>query len=284
MSGAATDSARLSFIDAQHGWLVTDSGRGAFDKTNTSMVTQPLTRAVYATSDGGHTWALLTTAHEADGSTLGTYALACYMNGLTFTSLSDGWLTWESGCSIGATSPPGINAVKAQVAVTHDGGRSWQPAVLPSIGSGNDYICTAHPPVFTSKRGVLPVDCGGIGSPGFSGVYATSDGGRSWSFRRLPFFSLQLDFVDADSGWSYANVGASLYRTTDGGSNWVLVKRFAGEQYINGLSFINSTVGFALTARYSADGKSGYSTMWRTTDGGSTWSAMSTAPTGGRCC
>jgi photosystem II stability/assembly factor-like uncharacterized protein len=29
-------------------------------------------------------------------------------------------------------------------------------------------------------------------------------------------------FVDANSGWTFAGTGASLYRTTDGGNRWVL--------------------------------------------------------------
>jgi photosystem II stability/assembly factor-like uncharacterized protein len=284
MSGAATESDRLGFLDALHGWLVTDSGSTTFDKTNTSLITQPITRAVYGTTDGGHTWALVTTAHEGDGSTFGTYALNCYMNGLTFSSLSDGWLTWDSGCSIGKGNPPSIAAVKPQVVVTHDGGRTWQPAALPSAGSVNDLTCTAYPPVFSSSSGVLPIDCGGISGPGLSGVYATTNGGRSWSFRQLPFFSQRLDFVDANSGWTFAGNGASLYRTTDGGSHWVLIKQFVGEQNVSGLSFVSPTVGFAITTRHSADRTSGYSTMWKTTDGGSTWSVMTTVPTGGGCC
>jgi len=284
ISGAATESAQLGFLDPSHGWLVTDTGHTTFDKTNTSLVSQPSTRTVYTTADGGHSWKLLMTAHEGDGSTLGTLALSCYMNGLRFRSLSDGWLTWDSNCGIGSSGPPEVAPTKAQVAVTHDGGATWQRVILPSSGSSTDYICTAHPPVFTSSRGVLPVDCGGLGGPGYSGVYATSDGGGSWSFRKLPVFSQQLDFVDASNGWTFATTGAVLYRTTDGGVNWTAVKQFAGEQNTNGLSFVSPTVGFAITARYSADGKSGYSTMWKTTDGGSTWSVMSTVPTGGRCC
>jgi hypothetical protein len=284
MSGAATDSARLGFLDALHGWLVTDSGSTAFDKTNTSLVGQPITRAVYSTTDGGHTWTLLTTAHEGDGSTLGKLGLTCSMNGLAFTSLTDGWLTWDSGCGIGGSGPPPIGPVNAQVAVTHDGGRTWQPQVLSPLDSGNDHICTAHPPVFTSGRGVLPVDCGGINGPGFSGVYATVDGGRTWTFRQQPFFSGQLDFVDANNGWAFGTTDSTLHRTADGGITWTAVKQFAGEQNVGGLSFVSPTVGFAITARHSADGKSGYSTMWKTTDGGSTWSVMSTVPTGGGCC
>jgi photosystem II stability/assembly factor-like uncharacterized protein len=53
-------------------------------------------------------------------------------------------------------------------------------------------------------------------------VYTTSDGGRLRRFHQLPFFSQPLDFVDANSGWTFAGAGASLYRTTDGGNRWVL--------------------------------------------------------------
>jgi|GEM_PF-1280809 len=283
LSGAVVESARLGFLDAQHGWLVTDSGSNAFDKVSNSLVAQPITRAVYATGDGGRTWTLLTTSREGDRSTLGTLALNCSMNGLAFASLNDGWLTWDSGCGVGTAGPPSTAPIQPQVAATHDGGRTWQPVVLPSVGPASDYICTPQAPVFASSRGVLPVDCGGISTPGVSGVYATADGGRSWTFRKMPFFSQLVDFVDASRGWTFGGAGADLYRTTDGGTRWVLVKQFVGESNANGVSFVSPTVGFAITVRYSADRSSGYSTMWKTTDGGSTWSVMSTVPTGGCC-
>jgi hypothetical protein len=286
ISGAAPESARIDFVDARHGWLITDSGQLTFDKTNTSMAPQPITRVVYSTADGGLNWTPLTSAQEADGSTLGTLGLTCSMKGLTFTSLDDGWLTWDSGCGIGskAQAPPPPTARTSAVAVTHDGGRSWQPVNLPAVASTGDYLCTVHQAVFTSSRGVFPVDCGGFGTPGISGVYATNDAGRTWSFRKLPVWSQQIDFVDANNGWTFATPGASVYRTTDGGSHWTVVKRFDAEQSLSGLSFVDSTIGFAITSRYSADGSADYRTMWKTTDGGHTWSVMSTVPTGPNGC
>jgi photosystem II stability/assembly factor-like uncharacterized protein len=169
------------------------------------------------------------------------------------------------------------------VAVTHDGGRTWQPVNLPSFSSGGSYTCAAHPPVFTSSQGVLPVDCSGNGQPGVSAVYVTNDGGRTWSVRKLPFVSQQLDFVDAFTGWTFGP-GLDLYRTSDGGRTWSIVKRFAPEQKANGLKFVDLKVGFVVTTRYAADGNSGYSTMWKTTDGGQSWSVMSSKATGPRCC
>jgi hypothetical protein len=286
ISGAATESARLAFVDSRHGWLITDSGQTTFDKTNTSMVSQPITRADYSTADGGLTWTLLLTAHQGDGSTLGTLGLTCSMNGLTFTSLNDGWLTWDTGCGIGSSAgaPPAPSANMSAVAVTHDGGRSWQRVDLPSVSSGGDYICTVHQAVFTSSRGILPVDCGGFGTPGVSGVYATSDAGRTWSFRKMPFWSQKIDFVDASTGWTFGSTGVLLYRTTNGGSTWGVVKWFDSEQSVDDLSFVDARVGFALTSRHSADGTAGYRTMWKSADGGQTWSVMSTVPTGPQGC
>lgn len=273
ISGALSETARLDFIDPEHGWLITDSGRQTIDpKSPTGIGTQPLTRAVYGSNDGGLTWTHLADATEADGSTLGTLALGCATSGLTFTSLNDGWLTWD--CSNGIGSPG------SELAVTHDGGRSWQPVPLPSFPSGSDYFCSAYPPVFTANQGALPMNCGGSFLPGFSGVYATSDAGRSWSFRKLPFSSRQLDFADANTGWTFDTTGVSLYRTTDGGRDWAVVKQFASEYSANDLTFVDPETGFALTARYAPDGNSGYSTMWKTTDGGQTWTVMSSVAIG----
>lgn len=69
---------------------------------------------------------------------------------------------------------------------------------------------------------MLPVIEAASTGPGLSGVYTTSDGGRLWRFHQRPFVRQQLDFFDANSGWTFAGTGASLYRTTDEGNRWVL--------------------------------------------------------------
>jgi photosystem II stability/assembly factor-like uncharacterized protein len=143
-------------------------------------------------------------------------------------------------------------------------------------------VCSAYAPVFTLSHGVLPIFCGGIGRPGFTGVYATNDGGTNWSLRKVPFFTQHLDFVDANTGWTDSTTGVNLYRTTDGGSHWAVVKPFASEQSLNGFKFLDSKTGFVLTSRYAPDGKSGVSTMWKTTDGGKSWAVVTSISNGGR--
>lgn len=283
ISGFINESARLGFIDARHGWVVTDSGQLAVDnKTHAPTAPQPLTRAIYVTTDGGLNWSRLVSGTQGDRSTLGTQALGCPMSGLTFANLDRGWLTWDCFSSGPASGPP----TGSMVAATQDGGRHWQTVELPSFPSTSDYTCGAFPPVFTLNQGVLPVACGGFGRPGFDAVYATDDAGRTWSFRKLPFFSGQLDFVDADTGWTIGTTGVSVYRTTNGGQDWVVVTQFASEQYLDRSRFLDSSNGFALTRRYVPDGSSGYSTLWKTTDGAQTWSVVSSVPIGprGACC
>jgi photosystem II stability/assembly factor-like uncharacterized protein len=283
ISGFVNESARLFFIDARRGWVVTDSGQLAIDKSNAPLSPQPITRTIYATTDGGHNWSLLVSGREGDGSTLGAQALGCSMSGLTFTTVDRGWLTWDcfhSGPPPGQQQPAG-----SMVAATRDGGRSWQTVVLPSVPTTSDYACGAFPPVFTLTQGVLPVACGGIGHAGFDAVYATTDAGLTWTFRKLPSFGIPV-FVDANRGWEFGGTtGLDLYRTTDGGKTWTVVSRFSSEKVLNSFTFPNSNTGFVLTSRYAADGTSGTSTVWKTTDGGQTWSVVSTVPNqGSRCC
>jgi photosystem II stability/assembly factor-like uncharacterized protein len=278
VNGVVSVSERLDFIDAQHGWVIVDSGPTALDKTNTAIVNQPLTRAIYTTTDGGANWSRLVSAREGDGSTLGTLALGCSISGLTFVSAERGWLTWDCTSSNGPTS----QSTPSDLAVTQDGGRSWQPVYLPASPSPFDYTCGVYPPVFTHSQGVLPVFCGGNGRPGFTGVYSTDDAGTTWSFRNAPFFTQQLDFVDANTGWAFGTTGVTLYRTTDGGRNWAVIKAFASEQNVGGFRFLDTRTGFVLTSRYAPDGMSGFTTMWKTTDGGQSWSVMSLVSNTGR--
>jgi photosystem II stability/assembly factor-like uncharacterized protein len=281
MNGVVTSTALLRFVDARHGWLVTDSGALALDKSNTSMASQPLSRAIYTTTDGGANWSRLVSAQEGDGSTLGTLALGCSMSGLTFTNPNLGWLTWNCNETMGS---PRAQLAQSLVATTRDGGRSWQAVDLPS-NPDSSYICSASPPVFTMSDGVLPMFCGGIGHPGFSAVYTTSDGGRGWSLHKTPFFAQQMDFVDANTGWTFGTTGVNLYRTTNGGRNWAVIKQFAPEQNVSGFRFLDSKTGYLITTRYAPDMKSGFSTMWKTGDGGTTWSVVNSKPTGpGGCC
>src|SRR3954469_708462 len=69
-------------------------------------------------------------------------------------------------------------------------------------------------------------------------------------------------FTDANTGFAVArgSSGGVVYRTTDGGANWV--QRAASEQALSGLDFPDPSIGYAVGAA---------NTVLKTTDGGETW-------------
>lgn len=261
--------ATLDFLDSEHGWLLLDiesaqtSGRGHPIKIG-------FTRRLFATSDGGLSWHLVTTASGAGGGGLGQTAIGCIESGMTFIDVTTGWVTWDCNGGIGPNSPSGGSVIVG----TSDGGRTWKQVVLPSYTAGADWFCGSTPPIFTGGHGVLEIGCGSVHG-GSSAVYSTVDGGRTWTESQLPFFftlSAHPDFVDGYSGFflqpdSPINKagGSDLYRTTDSGRTWTIVKKglFPG-QSLDKYQFIDANIGFACTL--------GSTAPWWTYDGGKTWS------------
>jgi photosystem II stability/assembly factor-like uncharacterized protein len=111
----------------------------------------------------------------------------------------------------------------------------------------------------------------------------TSDGGASWTRQYAGAADLnQVDFIDGQHGWAAG--GGSLLRTTDGGANWsALAEPCQGE--LSSVHFVSPALGYAV-ASTTAAGQSPagqYTTalggsLLRTTNGGSTWSAVTSAP------
>lgn len=88
-------------------------------------------------------------------------------------------------------------------------------------------------------------------------VYATTDGGTSWN---LIFISPNgigsVYFINEDTGWLGA---APIFRTTNGGSNWVASKSEIGA---GKLHFVSDSIGW---------GGVDFLVVPKTTDGGVTW-------------
>ncbi len=246
-------ASQLDFIDAQQGWLLVDSAGSA----------SPNTRAIYATKDGGLHWSQRASASESDGSVLARLAAGCLPSGITFASADSGWLTYD--CSR-ANGPLPSQRSGPVVAVTRDGGRSWQAVSLPSYPSG--WTCWATPPVFKSDNGVLPVTCGI-----WAAIYGTTDAGRTWRFHPLPFQPrLSPDFLDANTGWavSQTKTDAIVYGTTDGGIHWTLLSRVPSGA--DDLQFFDSKIGYY--AWSTGVGPGGPGGILKTADGGHTWSEV----------
>ncbi len=247
-SGSQSLATELDFVDAQHGWLLTDTG---FYATHRNL------RDVYATTDGGRHWNHVASG-SGSGSVLGTVGVACAQTGMTFSSVTTGWLTWNCSQGTGPNPPQQDGPV---MAVTRDGGRTWAAVTLPAarVGLG----CGAAPPIFSAKAGVMLVSCGGTVF-----VDRTADSGQTWigNPQELPS---PVDFVNGTTGFYFAIDRTkklyTLYKTTSGGADWSAITGglFPGRS-VSDFQFIDEATGFASLSNSPV--------AWVTGDGGKTWS------------
>ena len=234
----------LFFVDTQQGWLLTHVGVGM---SHDYVV-------LFSTSDGGLTWQRLLDPYN-DGQ-----IQACQKTGLLFLDSQAGWLTGDCG---GVMAGAFLNR-------TQDGGLSWTyidlpaPADQPLLYDVNSWAaCGCYDlHFFDAQVGVLGVRCTlysqDSSEPTFAHyVYATQDGGASWSAQPYPGGTLL--FVTPRQGWA---LSGDIYQTFDGGATWTRVNEVHWEASFN---FISSQVGWA--ASYTETEHA----LVATTDGGAHW-------------
>lgn len=97
----------------------------------------------------------------------------------------------------------------------------------------------------------------------FVKAYKTTNGGNNWTnygpIGSTDWFQ-NVDFTDANTGYACTMANGSIFKTTDGGLNWLQVA--TGFTPLYSLAFINSTTGYAV-------GLSG--DLLKTTNAGLTW-------------
>jgi photosystem II stability/assembly factor-like uncharacterized protein len=99
------------------------------------------------------------------------------------------------------------------------------------------------------------------------GVFLTTvDGGQNWNDIGYQFDQncSDLFFLDSRHGWA-STLGASFYRTSDGGLNWSKVQTKLPEDVFRSIFFTSPNEGWVV-------GRSGK--LARTGDGGQTWKKM----------
>jgi len=74
-----------------------------------------------------------------------------------------------------------------------------------------------------------------------------------------------LFFIDNLTGWAAGSSPTKIYKTTNGGINWVFLREFGG--YSRSFCFLDSLTGFMGTLN-------GNQHLFRTTDGGIVWNAV----------
>jgi photosystem II stability/assembly factor-like uncharacterized protein len=256
-----------SFVDAQHGWVLTSPD-------NFAPPSQSGPALVYRTTDGANTW---TQVGMLSASNL------IWLN-ISFAGLSDGYITTSAGyASVQAWTAP------LPLFATHDGGATWTNLGLPTPPPG---AFTESLMSFSARSGILIVEASKVDAcPAVPGcfsmtpagryLYSTADGGRTWSGPQ----SIAHDYVDViDPSRRLLLNGSGFATSTDGGKTWSASQAFTVPLgwFATGAQFLDAQRGFITLSDTSegnlpgtgAYGPSGKTALVYTSDGGSTWQSV----------
>src|SRR6476660_5729092 len=179
----------------------------------------------------------------------------------------------------------GWGVTETQIVRTNDGGMTWYnvtPSDLTETGStvSTFFLDNDHALVLKSDFNNYPNN--GL-------LYLTTDGGLTWTFSATAFSSGDLSFIDANNGWMLADLGVgagsnavAVYQTKDAGVSW-------SQTYTNDPNLPDAGNSLPLGGLKSdlvpltmktawVDGvtyASGSAYLFRTDDGGHTWTQVS---------
>ncbi len=192
-------------------------------------------------------------------------------------------LGWVAGYSSGEKG--------LQIGITIDGGLSWQLSTVdPAGGLDNVPVAATYLALLDSNTLWLSVKLQSGSAFSLGMLYASADGGRSWTQRTIPIGE-PVHFISPAEGWTSGGPGNNeIYRTLDGGRSWEAV-----EVYPPGLDAVDSNLlsnlpgsivdysvveghtAWVLALEGSCSGEKGAMTCMQqqalllTTDGGSNW-------------
>ncbi len=236
----------LQFLDPNNGFVLASLGAAAGSEAV----------AVYQTGDGGGTW---TRNYVNDPTVTGagdSLPFSGDKTGMTFRDNLHGWVSGET---------PVDNFVYFYASA--DGGHSWaqQNVTLPPVDSG---MFGANAPIFFDQnKGVLPASI--VGSANSTIFFTTQDGGSTW----LPTSAVtglgKYSLVSASQAFVWDG-GPVLYFSQDGMLNWTQVHpNITPADNLSAIQFVDVHTGWMLAMDASS-----HASLYKTTDGGATWTAL----------
>jgi len=305
---AGRDIRGVTFLDFSNGWVV------ASGNSDSSGATQLVSAH---TADSGAIWAMSTVGTPDVAYSL-SRAGAAY---LSFVDSKHGWLllqlatgiqfsggelfrTRDGGGSWEKIEPPPIagpiafvdestgimtgGAAGDKAFVTHDGGDTWQAALLPV----SPELTSAYPryeaPLFESPQiASIPASFASAGSSqSFVGLYSTRDGGQSWELASkvawpdtIEIESLTpLDAVGSGGLIAVESDGGKVVTVTDDQQKPSVISPNGLPAGVIDVDFISGQVGWALVQTNTCLSEKSNcvqsASVYSTSDSGQTWTQL----------
>jgi len=239
----------IQFLDNTHGFVLSSLGVAM----NKEAV------AIYQTSDGGATWVRKFHNDPTIPGAGTSLPLGGHKNGMTFRDGTHGW--------IGEDTPE----ASVYLYKTADSGATWarQPVALPAGYGSPLAVSTTAPTFFGANDAVLPVWIT-IDSGRDLFIYTSHNGGATWA--RSSAFVHQgnnPDFISINNGFTWDPTGL-FHFTNNAGTSWSnITPNVNFGDSIRDMDFVSTTTGWVLDADLN-----GNSALYRTTDGGATWTLL----------
>ncbi len=189
-----------------------------------------------------------------------------------------------AACGSGAVkTSSGTSTTASGTTGTTGSGGSSTTTTSPPASSTASCISSAAPSAGSSLTGVEFVSAGAGWAVGPGRILATANGGATWQMQLSGSQHFgSVDFISASDGWVVSKT--HLLVTTDGGACW----KYAGEPQapLRSVHFVSPSVGWGVSGgpvevpTPSGPGVGSGGTLVKTTNGGASWSAVGTAPSG----
>lgn len=223
----------LTSLDKDHAWM--------FQFLDAGM--HKLYSALYRTQGSGLSWIKLLDPYT--DSSIQSFD----KTGVQFINSQYGWFTEDSG---------GV-AMYVDLNITQDGGQTWEILRMPAPSSkpeifSNCYCAMFNPFLTSPQQGAAQLTCRCSEDSQeviYSYLYKTSNGGGSWEILEAP--TGDLYFINEQVVYSLHrdySPNREIYRSEDGGANWVEVKTvFWKGQF----SFINRDTAWVVAYDWEDD-------------------------------
>ncbi|MBE0650829.1 MAG: S8 family serine peptidase [Bacteroidales bacterium] len=213
------------------------------------------------TTNGGNTW------------TPGTYTgvpVTCTVSDIYAISSQQAWIATYLNSASAPTSNQGIY-------VTTDGGSTWIKQSTADFSNSSSFPDGVY--FWNANDGL----CFGDPVSSYFQIYTTTNGGTTWNAvpsTNIPIaFSGEYGYTALHSAygdstlWFGTNKGR-VFKTTDMGHHWTVSS--TGMTEVSTLGFHNDSVGVATYVATDNTGNISDSAMVKTTDGGATWTKVTT--------